>query len=93
LKPGGWAILNSRLDVDAEHTRPNPDLPPPDIRAQSSNRDFAFRIYGRDFADRLRGAGFEVDIIPFGQSLTAREIDRYYLHVPGDVFLSRRPNH
>jgi SAM-dependent methyltransferase len=91
LKPGGWAILNSRLDVDAAHTRPNPDLPPPEIRAQSPNRDFAFRIYGRDFADQLRDAGFEVEIIPFGQSLTAHEIDRYYLHVPGDVYFCRRP--
>jgi SAM-dependent methyltransferase len=92
LKPGGWAILNSRLDIYAERTRPNPALPPLEVRAQSSNRDFAFRIYGRDFADQLREAGFEVEIVPFGKSLTSEEIDRYYLHVPGDVYLCRRPS-
>lgn len=91
LKPGGWAILNSRLDTEAEFTRPHPDLPPSEVRAQSPNKDFAFRIYGRDFADRLREAGFEVEVVPFGQSLTREEIERHYLHVPGDIYLCRRP--
>lgn len=91
LKPGGWAILNSRLDMDAESTRPNPDLPPAEVRSQSSHRDFTFRIYGRDFADKLRQTGFEVEVVPFGQTLTPREIERYYLHIPGEVYLCRRP--
>ena len=91
LKPGGWAILNSRLDTDALSTRPNPDLPPPDVRAKSPHQDFAFRIYGRDFADQLRETGFDVEVVPFKQSLTPAEIDRYYLHVPGDVYMCRRP--
>jgi SAM-dependent methyltransferase len=90
LKPGGWVILNSRLDPTLLHTRPHPDLPPPEIRALSPHQDFAFRIYGRDFADQLREAGFQVEVIPFGESLSAEEIDRYYLHVPGDVYLCRR---
>lgn len=90
LKPGGWAILNSRLDTDAERTRPNPDLPPPEVRAQSVQQDFAFRIYGRDFADQLREAGFDVDVVSFGQSLSPKEIERYYLHIPGDIYLCRR---
>jgi hypothetical protein len=54
-------------------------------------RDFAFRIYGRDFADQLRETGFDVEVVPFKQSLTPAEIDRYYLHVPGDVYMCRRP--
>ena len=90
LKPGGWVILNSRLDPTLSHTRPHPDLPPPEIRALSPHQDFAFRIYGRDLADQLREAGFQVEVIPFGESLSAEEIDRYYLHVPGDVYLCRR---
>ena len=91
LKPGGWAILNSRLDTNAEFTRPHPALPPPEVRAQSVHKDFAFRIYGRDFADQLHEAGFEVEVVSFGQSLTPQETDRYYLHVPGDIYLCRRP--
>lgn len=91
LKPGGWAILNSRLDPDAANTRPNPDLPSAEARAQSPNQDFAFRIYGRDFVDQLREAGFEAEVVPFGQTLTPSEIERYYLHVPGDIYLCRRP--
>jgi len=92
LRPGGWAILNSRLDPEVAATRPNPNLPPPEVRAESPNQDFAFRIYGRDFSDRLRDAGFEVEVAPFGQSLTPEEIERYYLHVPGDIYVCRRPN-
>lgn len=91
LKPGGWAILNSRQDTNAELTRPHPDLPPPEVRALSPNKDFAFRIYGRDFADQLREAGFEVEVVPFGRTLTAEEIEKYYLHVPGDIYMCRRP--
>jgi len=91
LKPGGWAVLNSRLDTSADLTRPNPDLPPPEIRAKSTNQDFAFRIYGCDFAHRLREEGFEVEVVEFGKSLSEEEKQRYYLHIPGDVYVCRRP--
>jgi ubiquinone/menaquinone biosynthesis C-methylase UbiE len=91
LKPGGWAILNSRLNTNAATTQPNPDLPPAEVRAKASHSDFIFRDYGRDFPDILREAGFEVDVVPFGQTLTSKEIERYFLHVPGELYICRRP--
>jgi SAM-dependent methyltransferase len=91
LKPGGWALLNSRYDPDAEKTRPNPALPPPEVRAAATQKDFAYRIYGRDFSEQLQAAGFEVEIVPFRDSLPPRLIARYFLKTSGDVVIARKP--
>jgi SAM-dependent methyltransferase len=91
LKPGGWAILNSRSDSDAKTTKPHPGLPPIEERRVAVHQDFAYRIYGADFADRLRGEGFEVEVVPFRDSLDARVIEQYFLHTPGDIVVARKP--
>ncbi|MBR3847375.1 MAG: SAM-dependent methyltransferase, partial [Alistipes sp.] len=37
------------------------------------------RLYGNDFADRLRQAGFEVEDLNYADSLTAEECIRFAL--------------
>jgi len=91
LKPGGWAILNSRSDTSADATRPHPDAPTPEQRAKSTQQDFAYRIYGRDFAQRLAAQGFEVEVVPFRDSLGADTVRRFFLETPGDIYVCRKP--
>jgi SAM-dependent methyltransferase len=91
LKPGGWAILNSRCDSNAEATIPYPGLPPLEVRRAAVHQDFAYRIYGSDFADRLRAEGFEVEVVPFRDSLEPGIIERYFLHTPGEIIVARKP--
>ncbi len=93
LKPGGWAVLNSRMDADAEITRPHPSLPSPEERARAVHKDFCFRIYGRDFAQRLRDEGFDVEVMSFRETLTDEEVERYGLQTPGEIFVCRKLRH
>jgi hypothetical protein len=91
LKPGGWAILNSRINPNVEHTYPNPALPAAEVRAAATNQDFAFRIYGRDFPRRLEAAGFEVTTVDYRNSLRPDLVKRYGLQTPSEVFVCRKP--
>ena len=37
------------------------------------------RIYGRDYFDKLRSIGFEVDEVDFTASMSSADIDKYRL--------------
>jgi SAM-dependent methyltransferase len=60
LKPGGWAIL--LVPVFVERTIEDPDCTDPEERLRRFGQDDHFRIYGPDYVDRLREAGFEVQV-------------------------------
>ena len=48
------------------------------------------RIYGRDYAERLREAGFEVMVVPYMQSLSAVE-QRLYALTDEDLYIVYKP--
>ena len=83
LRPGGAAVLQVPVDWEAAVTREY-DAPDP--------RDVGHvRRYGRDFADRLARAGFEVRSLSVADTLPALVIERYGLSTE-PVFLAIRPD-
>lgn len=62
LRPGGWAIL--MVPLAAEPTDEDLSVTDPKERARRFGRHDHVRLYGPDFADRLREAGFEVSVVP-----------------------------
>lgn len=60
LKPTGWAILN--VPVDAARTYENPAIRTEAEREKHFGQSDHVRRYGPDYADRLREAGFRVQI-------------------------------
>ncbi|MDR3627521.1 MAG: methyltransferase domain-containing protein [Ignavibacteriaceae bacterium] len=60
LKQNGWAIL--LVPVDAEKTFEDPTIVDPSERLRIFGQSDHVRIYGHDFADRLREAGFKVNV-------------------------------
>ncbi|ABY34687.1 MAG TPA: SAM-dependent methyltransferase [Chloroflexus aurantiacus] len=68
LKPTGWAIL--LVPIMAEVTFEDPSIVDPQARFIAFGQEDHVRVYGRDFPDRLRGAGFTVqtttvtDLVP-----------------------------
>ena len=61
LKPGGWAIL--LVPLQGEKTREDPSIVTPEERLKAYGHPEHVRYYGADYADRLREAGFSVDIV------------------------------
>ena len=79
LKPGGWGSGLSPMDAPREETFEDDTITDPAERTRVFGQYDHRRIYGRDYADRLRSAGFEVADIDFAASLTEAERRLYAL--------------
>lgn len=77
MRNGGWGILLSPIDWGREQSYEDPTKTTPEERREAFGQPDHLRIYGRDYADRLRSVGFEVDEIRATDFLTAEEITRY----------------
>jgi len=93
LRPGGLAILLVP-DVREERTVEDPSITDPDERRRLFGQDDHVRTYGWDYLDRLRSAGFEVEVVQLEEELGPDAIERHRLRKFGEVepiFLGRRP--
>jgi len=77
LKPGGWAILQVPfMGKNLEKTYENPAIKLPSDREKVYGQRDHVRIYGRDYPERLREAGFEVEEDTFVMDLPAERVMR-----------------
>ncbi len=79
LRPGGWGVVLSPVDLGREHTFEDDSITDPDERTRIFGQYDHRRIYGRDYAERLREVGFEVDVRAYADELSADERRRYAL--------------
>jgi len=86
LKPGGWAIIQSPIDINREKTYEDPSLPPEERGRIFGGREH-IRIYGRDYKDRLEKAGFIVKVEPYARELGDSMIKKYNLIKTEDIYL------
>ena len=91
LRPGGWGILQVPLDPAREVTYEDPSITRPEDRRRHFLQEDHVRLYGRDFAARLRQAGFIVETYPLGASLAPPECARYGIPEDEEFFLCRKP--
>lgn len=90
LRPGGWGILLSPVDRTRETTFEDDSIVDPAARTRIFGQYDHRRIYGRDYADRLRAAGFEVREIDYAARFSEAERRRYAL--PADrIYVVRKP--
>lgn len=79
LRPGGVAILLSSIDPDRLATYENSAITSPSARRKAFGHEGHVRIYGLDMTERLRHAGFRVEIDPFWQKFTVSDRIRFGL--------------
>ncbi|MBO5983455.1 MAG: methyltransferase domain-containing protein, partial [Rikenellaceae bacterium] len=79
LRRGGWGVVLSPVERGRELTFEDDTITDRDERTRIFGQYDHRRIYGRDYADRLREAGFEVMVIPYKDSFTPAEQERYAL--------------
>lgn len=60
LKPDGWAIL--LVPITADKTFEDPSIVDPQARLAAFGQEDHVRRYGPDYIDRLREAGFTVEV-------------------------------
>jgi len=79
LKPEGMAILQIPQDLSRETTFEDHTITDPKERAAIFGQYDHVRVYGRDYFDKLRAVGFEVDEVNYTTTLRPEEVDRYRL--------------
>lgn len=79
LKPNGWGIFQIPQDLNREKTFEDNSITDKRKRAEIFGQYDHVRIYGRDYFDKLRAAGFVVEEIDYTSSLSDEEIERYRL--------------
>ncbi len=79
LKPGGWAILQTPVDQSRATTDEDPNITDPGERLRRFGQTDHVRIYGRDFFERLKAAGWTVTRDRFVQALSTDEVTRWAL--------------
>lgn len=79
LKPGGWGIFQIPQDMNREHTFEDDSITDKKERAKIFGQYDHVRVYGLDYFEKLRSAGFFVDAIDYTSKLSNETIDKYRL--------------
>jgi SAM-dependent methyltransferase len=90
LRPDGWALVEVPFECGRETTFEDPAARTPEERLRAFGQIDHVRIYGRDFVERLEGAGFDVAAVAPESFCTPEEIARYSL-TPGRIAFLCRP--
>jgi SAM-dependent methyltransferase len=88
LRPSGWAVLQVPLfrastEEDTEETNP-------EERKRRFGQFDHVRIYGRDYPDRLRECGFDVEVDAYPQRIGPSRAKRYGLMAREEIFYCRK---
>lgn len=91
LKPGGFAILQiplfyPLLDVTYE----DKSITSPTAREKAFGQSDHVRMYGKDYANRLRSVGFKVDESSYFDKLPKEEVKRYALPLDEPIFYCKK---
>ena len=79
MKPGGWGVFQIPQDLNRDKTFEDDSITDKKERARIFGQYDHVRIYGRDYFDKLRSVGFEVEEMNYTGELSEQEIDIYRL--------------
>jgi len=79
LKPGGMGIFQIPQDLHLEKTYEDFSITSSKERAKHFGQYDHVRVYGRDYFDRLRQAGFKVEEIDYSKTISSELVDKYRL--------------
>jgi SAM-dependent methyltransferase len=90
LRPGGIALLMTPMNTGAQDTYEDPSIIDPDQRDKAYGEWDFVRVYGLDFSDRLKEAGFQIEVVQPADQMA--EPDRKAMGLWNDrIFICRRP--
>lgn len=91
LKPGSWAILQVPIAYTNAETFEDSNITTPEDREKYYGQNDHLRLFGRDYPERLREAGFDVDCIDFVNAFSMEDRLRYGLdEKDGIIYLCKK---
>jgi len=91
LKTGGWAILQVPISYTIPCTYENDNITEPHDRIREFGQEDHVRIYGNDYFDRLKKAGFETEKFSLKDEFGQEFITHYSLN-PGELLFVCKKN-
>ena len=91
LKSGGYGIFQIPQDLSLETTYEDFSITEPEDRKEHFGQYDHVRVYGRDYFDKLRAIGFEVEEVTYAQNLSSEEVDRYCLDKAEILPICKKP--
>jgi ubiquinone/menaquinone biosynthesis C-methylase UbiE len=93
LRPGGWAIMQVPfMGKDLQVTFEDSSVKGPREREKVFGQSDHVRIYGRDYPQRIRSAGFEVTEDDFVHTLDPQLVNRFALPAEEMIYFAvKRP--
>jgi SAM-dependent methyltransferase len=91
MKPGGWGIMQVPVDTSRTETYEDASIVTPEEREKHFWQYDHVRLYGVNYPDRLREAGFEVETIDYKTELSPALFERYRLDKNELLFIVRKP--
>ena len=88
LAPGGWAVI--QVPIKGEFTQEDLTINNPQERLRVYGQADHVRCYGRDFFDRLRAVGFDVQLVSKTEITTPEEMEYVSVAIENEVVLCRK---
>ncbi len=79
MKPGGMGIFQVPQELAREKTYEDASMVTPEDRANHFGQYDHVRIYGKDYFNRLRSAGFKVHEVDYSKTLSQDLVEKYCL--------------
>jgi len=90
MKPGGWGIFQVPIDVTRKETYEDKSIVSPREREIHYWQKDHVRLFGLDYADKLRAVGFDVTEDDFAKELTPEQADRFRVSPQETIYLCRK---
>jgi len=91
LKPGGWGIFQIPQDLSRATTFEDDSITDKEERAKVFGQYDHVRVYGRDYFDKLRSIGFDVEAVDYTAQLSTEMVDTYRLAQGELIPLVKKP--
>lgn len=91
LKPGGWALLNIPYSDKLATTFEDWRVTTPEERKRVFGQHDHVRNIGRDYVDRMRAAGFQIEMRKAREGFTEAELQRHAIIPQETMFIARKP--
>jgi predicted SAM-dependent methyltransferase len=91
MKPGGWGIMQVPIDHTRTETYEDWSITSPEEREKHFWQYDHVRLYGVNYPDRLREAGFEVDVIDYSKEMPKEKFERYRIPKEELLYVVRKP--
>lgn len=90
MKPGGWGIFQVPIDYKRPETYEDPTITSPEEREKHFWQYDHVRLYGLDYPDKLRAAGFEVEPYNYREEFPKEEYERMRLDPAELIYVVRK---